>query len=183
MALALVFPGQGAQTVGMGRDLAETYPAARLFVGGWGDLEDDLRTAAHDRGLSANVTVTGRVPPADIHEYYTLADAFVTSSTMEGLGIAGLEAMAAELPVVATAVPGLREIVVEGETGLLVPPNAPDRLADAMVCVIRTDKPYGTNGYERAAATFDIRKTATSYHELYSELCGDASYPVTAQYD
>lgn len=163
--------------------VVETYPDARLFIVGWGDLEDDLRAAVHDRGLSANVAITGRVPPADIHAYYTLADAFVTSSTVEGLGIAGLEAMAAELPIVATAVPGLREIVIEGETGLLVPPNAPDRLADAMICVLRTDKPYGTNGYERAAATFDIRKTATSYHELYNELCGDTSHPMTAQYD
>ncbi|EMA52071.1 glycosyltransferase [Halococcus salifodinae] len=163
--------------------VVDTHPDARLFIIGWGDLEDDLRAAASDRGLSANITVTGRVSPTDIHEYYALADAFVTSSTVEGLGIAGLEAMAAELPVVATAVPGLREIVTEGKTGLLVPPNAPDQLADAMMRVLRTDKLYGTNGYERAAATFDIRKTVASYHELYGELCSDVNPPMTARHD
>lgn len=149
--------------------VTNSYPDARLLLVGWGDLEDDLRTAAHASGLAANVTLTGRVPPTDIHNYYALADAFVTSSTMEGLGIAGLEAMAAELPVVATAIPGLREIVADGETGQLVPPSDPEALAAAMVAVLQTDD-YGRRGYERAADTFDIRTTAAAYHNLYDEL-------------
>ena len=152
-------------------------PSAHLFIVGWGTLEDELRAAADDRGLAANVTLTGRIRHANIHKYYALADAFVTSSTMEGLGIASLEALAAELPVVATDVPGLREVVVDGTTGLLVPPNAPDRLADAMVGVVTADKPYGANGHERAVTKFDIRTTAASYVSLYRELCGDAPKP------
>lgn len=159
--------------VAMGR-VVEEYPDARLFVVGWGPLEDTLRKTAAERGLAANVTLTGRVPPDDIHEYYVLADTFVTSSTLEGLGIAGLEAMAAELPVVATDVPGLREIVVDGTTGLLVPPSAPDRLAAGMVRAATTDEPYGANGYERAAAMFDIRTTAAASVALYREICADA---------
>ncbi|WP_435078876.1 glycosyltransferase [Halococcus sp. AFM35] len=146
-----------------------TYPDAQLLLVGWGKCEDDLRAAVHERGLAANVTLTGRVPPADIHCHYALADAFVIASQMEGLGIAGLEAMAAELPVVATTVPGLREIVGDGETGLLVPPNDPDALADAMVAVLQADG-YGRRGYERAAEIFDIRTTAAAYRSLYSEL-------------
>jgi len=157
--------------------ITDTYPSARLFVVGWGALENELEAAAAERGLSANVTLTGRVSPTDIHEWYALADVFVTSSVSEGLGIAGLEAMAAELPVVATDVPGLREIVNDETTGLLVPPNAPDRLADAMEHVLESTEQYGARGYERATAVFDIRKTASSHIKLYRELCGGAAMP------
>lgn len=150
------------------------YPGARLFIVGWGVLQDELLDSINDHDLSENVTLTGRIPPADIHEYYALADVFVSSSIREGLAITGLEAMAAELPLVATDVPGLREIVENGTTGLLVPPNNPDRLADAMMRAITTDEQYGTNGYERAVVMFDIRKTVSLHVQLYRELCDDA---------
>jgi glycosyltransferase involved in cell wall biosynthesis len=166
--------GQHDLIAAMGRIVNE-WPNVQLFLVGWGVLEDELRTAAENRGLAENVTLTGRVPHADIHEWYALADVFVMPSMLEGLGIAGLEAMAAELPVVATNVPGLREIVVGGRTGLLVPPNAPNQLADAMVRAARTNEPYGKKGYERAVATFDIRKTTSSYVQLYHELVDDTS--------
>jgi glycosyltransferase involved in cell wall biosynthesis len=149
------------------------YPDARLFIVGWGALEDELTEAVNERGLSANVTLTGRVPHNEIHEYYALADVFVSSSKIEGLGIAGLEAMAAELPVVASDVPGLREIIEDRTTGLLVPPSDPERLAEAMMRAVTADEPYGAKGYERAAATFDIRKTASLHVQLYHELAAD----------
>jgi glycosyltransferase involved in cell wall biosynthesis len=164
--------GQHDLIAAMGRVVNE-WPDARLFLVGWGVLEDDLRTAAENRGLAENVIFTGRVPYADIHEWYALADVFAMPSLLEGLGIAGLEAMAAELPVVATDVPGLSEIVVGGRTGLLVPPNAPHQLADAMMRAATTNEPYGERGYERAMATFDIRKTVSSYVQLYRELAAD----------
>jgi glycosyltransferase involved in cell wall biosynthesis len=150
------------------------YPDARLFIVGWGKLEDELTEKVNERGLSANVTLTGRVPPAETHEYYALADVFVSSSRIEGLGIAGVEAMTAELPIIATDVPGLREIVEDETTGLLVPKNAPEQLADAMIRVVTTDEPYGTRGYDRAATTFDIRKTASLHVQLYHELADDS---------
>lgn len=150
--------------------IVRKYPDARLFIVGWGKLEDELTEAVNERDLSENVTLTGRVAPAEIHEWYALADVFAASSVIEGLSIAGLEALAAELPVVATDVPGLREIVEDGSTGLLVPKNAPERLADAMIRAVTTDEPYGKTGYERATATFDIRKTALLHTQLYHEL-------------
>jgi glycosyltransferase involved in cell wall biosynthesis len=158
----------------MGRVVRE-YPDARLFIVGWGALEDELSDAVDDHGLSANVTLTGRVPPADIHEYYALADAFVSASTIEGLPIATLEAMASELPIVATDISGMRGVIEDRITGLLVPPGAPDRLADAMLQAVTADEPYGTKGYERAAAMFDIRKTASLHVQLYCDLCGNTS--------
>jgi glycosyltransferase involved in cell wall biosynthesis len=148
-------------------------PDARLLIVGWGELEQDLRDAVHRRGLDENVSVTGRV--ASIHPYYKLADVFALSSVRESFGIVLLEAMAAGLPVVATDVQGIPEVVADRATGLLVPPAAPDRLADAMIRAATTDKGCGASGYERAATVFDIRKTASSYIDLYYEVCGNTT--------
>jgi glycosyltransferase involved in cell wall biosynthesis len=151
------------------------YPDARLFIVGWGELEDELIEEVNERGLSENVTLTGRVPPADIHEYYALADVFVSSSRIEGLPIATLEAMASNLPVVATDIPGMHGVIEDGTTGLLVPPNDPEQLADAMVQAVTLDEPYGTRGYDRAAATFDIRETTSSYKNIYKSVATKSS--------
>ncbi|EMA41045.1 glycosyltransferase [Halococcus hamelinensis] len=156
-------------------------PDAQLLIVGWGELENELRSAVRERGLDDNVRVTGRVPT--IHPYYRLADAFVLSSTRESFGIVLLEAMAAKLPVVATDVQGIPEVVDHGRTGLLVPPNDPERLAEAMVEALRTDEPLGENGYERAATEFDIRTTTASHIELYRELGGTAAGPSESRRD
>lgn len=159
------------------------YPETHLFMVGWGDLEDDLAAAVDEHELGANVTLTGRVPPADIHKYYALADVFVSASTIEGLPIATLEAMASELAVVATDIPGMAGVIKSGTTGLLAPPNAPERLADAMMQAVQSDESYGRAGYERAASTFDIRKTAALHVELYRELYGDGLQSSSMQHD
>ena len=146
------------------------YPDARLFIVGWGALESKLTAAIEDHDLAANVTLTGRVPHADIHKWYALADVFVSSSKTEGLPISTLEAMASALPIVATDIPGLRGVVESGTTGLLVPPNAPDQLADAMKQSITSREPLGERGYDRALRRFDIEQTANRHRELYHKL-------------
>jgi glycosyltransferase involved in cell wall biosynthesis len=148
-------------------------PDARLLVVGWGELECDLRKAVRRRGLGEHVNVTGRV--ASIHPCYKLADVFALSSVRESFGIVLLEAMAAGLPVVATDVQGIPEVVEDGTTGSLVPPDDPDQLADAMIRAATTDEGYGANGYERAATVFDIRETVSSHIELYREICDDVA--------
>jgi glycosyltransferase involved in cell wall biosynthesis len=146
----------------------DELPDAHLLVVGWGELEDDLRTATRRYGLTDSVTITGRVPM--IYPYYGVADAFVLSSVRESFGIVLLEAMAAGLPVVATDVQGVPEIVDHGRTGLLVPPDSPDELADAMIRTVRTNHQYGQHGYERVREAFDIRQTTASHVQLYEKL-------------
>ena len=145
-------------------------PNAHLLIVGWGELEDELRNAIHEQGLEENISITGRQHP--IHAYYRLADCFVLSSIRESFGIVLVEAMAAGLPVVATDVQGIPEVVQDGETGLLVPPRSPRRLADAMLQLQdgeRRDR-LGKAGYERAEAEFDIDRTVAQYLNLYREL-------------
>lgn len=155
--------------------VVETLPDAHLFVVGWGSAEGTIREEVRRRGLDGNVTVTGRVPT--VHEYYAAADVFVSSSVFEGLPITHLEAMAAELPVVTTDIPGVREVVTDGETGRRVPTRSPSALADAMTSVATSDDraDMGRAGYERALAEFGIEDTVASHLRLYRDLHRRAS--------
>lgn len=144
---------------------------AQLFIVGWGELEDNLHQTVANFDLGDNVTITGRVSNEDIYRFYSVSDVFVSSSVREGLPIAHLEAMAAELPVVATKIPGVMEIIEHRQTGLLAPARSPSKLADKMTEVVaKNNHKYGVNGYRRAAAMFDIEETTASHIELYREL-------------
>lgn len=149
-------------------------PDAQLLIVGWGKHENELRRAVREHGLEENITITGRQHP--IHAYYRTADVFVLPSVRESFGIVLLEAMAADLPVVATDVQGIPEIVEDGRTGLLVPPRSPQQLADAML-QLRDPKRrerLGKAGYEKARNEFDIKQTVEQHLGLYRELSADA---------
>ena len=150
--------------------VVERVPAAHLLIVGWGSLESDLRSAVRERGLSDAVTVTGRVP--EIHGYYAAADAFVLSSEFEGLPVTLLEAMAAGCPIVATDIPGVREVVLDGETGSLVAPGNPDALAEALCRMGDASRreTFGTAGRNRVEGRFSVERMAADHLELYRTL-------------
>lgn len=151
--------------------VVEALPRSHLYlVGASGPLEGDLRAKARDLGITDNVTITGRVP--DVTKYYADADVFVSSSIREGLPLTHLEAMSAGLPVVGTDIPGVREIIVQDETGLLVPRNAPDALASAMIALDdeADRRRMGENSFERARREFDIDLMVNLYLDLYHEV-------------
>jgi glycosyltransferase involved in cell wall biosynthesis len=152
-------------------DVVEALPSSHLFLVGWGPLEADLRGAVVRHGIEESVTVTGRVE--SVQEYYSLADVFVLPSLTEGLSVVLLEAMAAGLPVVGTDVPGTAEAVDDGSTGVVVPPDSPEALADAMVRVAPADRRerMGRNGHQRVREHFSIRHTAESYVDIYRRVC------------
>lgn len=139
---------------------------------GWGDREDALRRSARELGVADRVTVTGRVP--SVEAYYAAADAFVLPSTTEGLSVTLLEAMAADLPVVATDVAGTAEAVVDGETGYVVAPDSPSALAAALGRLTdpQRRRVLGQCGLERVRETFDVRETAAAYETLYRTVAG-----------
>ena len=106
-----------------------TLPDARLAILGSGPLEAETRRLAAELGLEDAVTLPGRT---DIRDWLERADVFVHSSRWEGFGIVLLEAMLAGLPVVATRVSAVPEVVADGETGLLVEPGDDTGLAEAL---------------------------------------------------
>ena len=151
--------------------VTESHPSARLFiVGGRGGGPEGLRNRARELGVEKNVVVTGRVE--NIHPYYAATDAFAIASTHEGLPITLLEAMAAKKAVVATDIPGVREVVSDGQTGLLVKPREPTELGAAMIRLTADEfrRKLANAAYERVLSEFNIDTTAAAYEELYQEV-------------
>jgi L-malate glycosyltransferase len=155
--------------------LLEGSPRLVIWIAGEGDLRDSL-TAEHARlGLGDRVRFLGFRD--DIPDLLRAADLFVSSSYLEGLGTSILDAMAAGLPVVATRVGGVPEIVKDGETGILVPPRDPESLAHAMARLAddsgMRDR-LGSNG-RSLALSFDADRTASRTRELYLEVLGEGT--------
>jgi glycosyltransferase involved in cell wall biosynthesis len=129
-----------------------------------GALEAEIRRL----GLAERVQLAGE--RRDVPELLAASDVFVLSSASEGLPVSVLEAMAAELPVIASAVGGMSELVVDGETGLLVPPGDADELAAALGRVIadrNLRRRFGAAGRARAEELFDLRTFHREHMELY----------------
>jgi glycosyltransferase involved in cell wall biosynthesis len=103
---------------------------AHLLIVGEGPERARIEAAIQHLGLRGLVTLTGQVPSAE--PYYGIADLAVLSSLSEGSPNALLEAMSARVPVAATAVGGIPEIVSDRESALLVPPRNPEALCQAM---------------------------------------------------
>ena len=101
-----------------------------FLIVGYGKMEADLRILVDELGLNSRVIIT---PTRDIKEILAVSDVFVVSSLWEGQPIAMLEAMEALVPVVATSVGGIPEIIVDGQNGLLALPNDPGSLAQKMI--------------------------------------------------
>ncbi len=106
-------------------------PRLRVWIAGEGPLRRALEEEHRALGLGTVVRFLGFRD--DVNDLLRAADLFVVSSYLEGMGTATLDAMAAGLPVVATRVGGIPEIVEDGVSGILVPPRDPGALAAAMV--------------------------------------------------
>ena len=131
-------------------------PEAELLLVGRGPEEARLKAIADDLGIASRVRFLGEQP--DVAPYLAQMDVYVQSSVAEGMPNSVLEAMAAGLPVVATAVGGTPEAVIENETGLLVAPRHPAALADAMLGLVtdqRLAETLGRAGRARVEARFD----------------------------
>ncbi len=148
--------------------VASTDARARLVVVGDGELRADLARLRGELRMHERIVMTGSRD--DIAALAGSFDAFVLSSYTEGLAMTLLEAMAAELPIVATAVGGNAEAVADGETGLIVPPRDTVRLADAMRWMAShadDARAMGQRGRERAVARFSIDAMVDAYEAAY----------------
>lgn len=141
----------------------------RALVAGDGPDREALEAEIAELGVAVELPGERR----DVPELLAGADAFVLSSRSEGLPISILEAMSAGLPVVASAVGGVPELVVDGETGLLVPPGDPEALADALGRLLgdaELRRRLGAAGRERAEREFGLERFRREHLELYERL-------------
>jgi glycosyltransferase involved in cell wall biosynthesis len=149
-----------------------SVPDATVTVVGRGDPEP-FRRLSGALGVADAVRFLGEVE--DVRPCLDAADLFVLPSRWEGCPNAVLEAMAAGLPVVGTAVGGTPELVREGETGFLVPPGSPGllgrRMADLLLDPERS-RAMGLAGWQRAASEFGMARMIGAYEALYERLLG-----------
>jgi glycosyltransferase involved in cell wall biosynthesis len=148
----------------------DASPSVRYVAIGQGPLEDELRAMALSLSLGDRFSFLGyhEDPPAVLSG----ADVFTLSSRHEGLPISLLEAMALELPPVATAVGGIPEVIRDGQDGILVPPQDPAALADAHLRLAADPRLRAALGRAAAAraSEFDITRTARIVEARYREL-------------
>ncbi len=146
-------------------------PHARFLLLGAGSLQREIAAALERENLRDVVVVAGF--RTDVPECLAAADIAVQPSRSEGLGTAVLEAAAAGLPIVATAVGGIPDIVVPGQTGLLVPPEDANALADALITLGRDPslrKSLGEAARERVAHLFSLEMLAEKTDAYYRRM-------------
>lgn len=149
--------------------VAKEIPEATLSVYGDGPERGDLARQAGALGIGTKTSFLGHVPDAASRcgEFDVLA----VPSSRESFGLAALEAMACGVPIVATKVGGLPELILDGETGMLVPPEDERAMADALLNVLR-DRDLATRlgeaGKARAANHFSEKKMQAAWIELSS---------------
>ncbi len=151
------------------RALAGVPDASLVFVGD-GPLREQLAQAARSAGVEERVVLAG--PHLDARALIGAADALVISSRSEGLPLVALEALAAGTPVVATSVRGLRELLSDGRTALLVPPDDPEALAAALNRLLADDalaRSLAERGLQ-LAGRYTEDAMVTAYLDLYATL-------------
>jgi glycosyltransferase involved in cell wall biosynthesis len=150
---------------------AESVPRSRLLMVGRGPLQGVLEDLVHASGLETRVSILGFRD--DVPQLLAAADAFVMASRYEGMANAAIEASAAGLPLVATDVGGMSELIDEEVNGYLVPPSQPHALASAMAKVALTSLPdrlaMGMRGRAHVEELCDLPRVMDSWRRLIEE--------------
>jgi glycosyltransferase involved in cell wall biosynthesis len=153
-----------------------SHPELELRLVGDGPERGALEALAEELGVSSAVTFAGRLPEEETLTEIARSDLLVLPSFMEGLPIVLMEAMAVGVPVIASRVAGIPELVEDGATGLLFTPSNWDELASGIDRLLG-DGTLQANLAERAkakvATEFDTRKSATQLARLFTSASGD----------
>jgi glycosyltransferase involved in cell wall biosynthesis len=158
------------------RDIASAHPSAHFVFVGDGELRPDLEKQVSESDLTPKFHFLGFRD--DIKELLKVFDVFVLPSLYEGLPNVILEAMATGLPVVATAVDGTIELIVDNETGFLVPPKNPQELSAKISFLLQDDecrRRFGSRGRERVEQNYSLEKQVASFQNLYESYVKNGS--------
>jgi glycosyltransferase involved in cell wall biosynthesis len=158
----------------------QRQPGAVLLLVGRGRLQGEAEELVRQLGLERCVRLLG--VRQDVPEVMRSADAYVMSSAWEGMPMVLLEASAAALPVVATAVGGNREVVRDGESGYLVPPSDAEALSDAMLRLMElpaaSRRAMGELGREHVRTHYGLTRVVDRWEDLYREVLARRGAPV-----
>jgi glycosyltransferase involved in cell wall biosynthesis len=152
-------------------DVCRADPAAGVALFGEGAERPRLEARVRELGLASRFVMPGL--RADLDALLPAADVVVLPSRTEGMPNVALEASAAGLPVVATAVGGTPEVVADGESGFLVPPEQPHALAAKLLELLRAPElrlSFGDAGRKRMRERFTFDAQASAYLRLFDSL-------------
>lgn len=165
------------------RDMGQSFECR---IVGDGPLKAELEQAIESMGLRHRVRLEGHLPPSTVAGLLKSADIFVLPCQVDpggdrdGIPVSLMEAMATELPVVTTPVSGIPELVRHGRNGLLVPPEDPPALADALMALARNAwlrRTLGRCGRETVAAEFNAARSAAQMARLFVRVAAKGAPP------
>lgn len=145
-------------------------PNSKFLIVGDGPAKEDLEIQAQKLGISDRVIFTGRISWSDVTKYYNIGDVFVNASLSETQGLTFIEAMAAEVPIVAKYAPNLAEFIFHNKNGFLVK-NDSD-FSKSIINILTNDKlasKLAENGYE-TAEKYSVEEFGDKLEMVYSEI-------------
>ena len=156
------------------KEVVRAVPDVLLLVIGDGPERSSLEQKTKSRGLREQVKWLGVRPQDEVFQLYRSMDVFAMPSLYEGFGLTAVEAMAASLPVVGTAIEGLSEVIEDGITGYLVPPGDARALGERLIELLKDPKKrerMGQAGCERAREKFGMecyRESILAAYETFT---------------
>jgi glycosyltransferase involved in cell wall biosynthesis len=151
------------------KKVLKEIPNTKFLIIGRGELENELKREAQNLGIVSYVKFLGF--REDVKELYKIMDVFVLSSLTEGLPLSLIEAMASKVPVVATDVGGIPEVIDDGVNGLLVPPSDPEALSTKINFLLRNNslaEKLVIQGGKKFKQQFSITIMQNKYNDIYS---------------
>lgn len=157
--------------------IIKDFPEIKLLIIGNGPEENNLKKLTQELNLNKNIVFLGIIPHDDIHLYYKSADIFIgpsitsNKSGVEGFGIVFLEALSYKLPVIACDTGGIKEIIKDKETGILIKEKEPDQISQAVILLLKDNglrEKLKTNGYQYVKENFNWQNIAKKYVDLYN---------------
>jgi glycosyltransferase involved in cell wall biosynthesis len=153
--------------------LTDIQPPFKLVLAGDGPLRAELEALAASLAVQDRIEFLGHQGRPEIRALLRQCEVFVLPSRSEPFGVAIIEALAYKKPVVATAVGGIREIIEQKKSGILVEPDSPKALADGLRMVLTDSglkKTLAQNGYARVTECFCFSHTGAAYEKAFTSL-------------
>ena len=150
-------------------------PFHAVIIGGGTDGKDTVRSIIDEGGISRKTEMTGALSRDGVKKHLARSDIFALPSISEGVPVSMMEAMAMELPVVATDIMGISEIVIEGVTGFMVPQQEPAALADRLELLIHDKRlriSMGREGRKVIIERYNTQKNVARLESLFLDTGG-----------
>lgn len=153
----------------------ENYKKIRLLIYGKGELKNKLEDLTKELQIEDKVIFKGYISNEDVPKALNEMDIFVVPSILdsESFGVAAVEAMACEVPVIVSDVDGLKEVVVNNETGFVIPKKSSKEIANKIKILIENNdivKKFKKNARDRVLKLYDWNKNVENMIKIYKEL-------------